>query len=75
MKKIRLELERLEVSSFETRRTPDERGTVRGHNRATQDGAYTCFYHCTWNHNTCNEEATCAQPGTNQCTLNATCRC
>jgi len=75
MKKMRLELERLEVSSFETQRTPEERGTVRGHNNVTKDGAYTCFYHCTWNHVTCNGEATCGQPQSDQCTLNATCPC
>ena len=73
MKKIRLDVDKLEISSFSTQEAMDEpRGTVRGH---LTNGAWTCAYHCTWDHVTCNGEATCGQQATSTCTENVSCLC
>ena len=69
MKKIRLNMEKLEIASFETGEDRAARGTVQGHNRVTADGSWTCFYHCTWNHNTCDGEASCGCNATAECVL------
>ncbi len=70
MKKIRLEVERLEVASFETQETEPARGTVRAH---ATNGQWTCAYHCTWDHYTC--EGTCNCQGSANCTEVLTCPC
>lgn len=56
MKKIRLDVQALQVTSFETRETPAARGTVCGH---ATNGQYTCVYHCTFDHLTCDDTCNC----------------
>ena len=73
MKKLRLQMDKLEITSFPTSQeaTDEPRGTVRGH---LTNGAWTCAYHCTWNHVTCNGEATC-QPEDPRLSEQVTCLC
>ena len=58
MKKIRLDMESLEVTSFETREAPEGRGTVCAH---LTNGANTCVYHCTFDYNTCEDTCNCQE--------------
>ncbi|HEU0052655.1 MAG TPA: hypothetical protein VFQ39_05740 [Longimicrobium sp.] len=53
-KKIRMNVEKLEIASFEPQETPEARGTVRGH------GSWGCTHTCY----SCEPPATC---GGNTC--------
>ncbi len=70
MKKLRLELDELQVESFTIDRGEDERGTVEGHISArcsagdrTCNGGDTCV-----NGNTCGGEVSCAGSCPDPCT-------
>lgn len=65
MRKIRLDIDALQVDSFETRAPEAERGTVRGH--ATQYGS--CQGSCV---QTCGGR-TCEPPCENEPTIYVTC--
>jgi hypothetical protein len=63
MKKLRLELDALEVESFEVARTEPPTGTVHGHNTATQCNTSpdrTCAEQMTCGPNTCIQWCTLA---------------
>jgi hypothetical protein len=53
MKKLSLNVEKLEVGSFDTSKLAEERGTVAAHAPSFPDPVYTCAYHCTWIGVTC----------------------
>src|ERR1044072_6701568 len=56
MRKLKLEIEALEVTSFETRDGDGERGTVAGHGNLPLDTNRTCgdwMDSCNANRNTC----------------------
>jgi hypothetical protein len=55
MRKIKLELEKLEVVSFDTAEAPDARGTVDGHGHVppTDAAAPSCGYTCDGYYHTC----------------------
>ncbi|HEU0301750.1 MAG TPA: hypothetical protein VFR37_20015 [Longimicrobium sp.] len=53
MKKLSLNVEKLEVESFDTSKLAEERGTVAAHAPSFPDPVYTCAYHCTWIGSTC----------------------
>ncbi|HEY0019266.1 MAG TPA: hypothetical protein VGC13_23395 [Longimicrobium sp.] len=49
MKKLSLNVEALNVETFETSRLQVPQGTVAGHALRTFPAPdYTCAYHCTW---------------------------
>lgn len=62
MKKLRLNVEKLTVESFDTSEAEEARGTVAAHNDTREtcqgdtlegptcmgDPGWTCRYHCTW---------------------------
>lgn len=62
MKKLRLAIDDLRVSSFDTASPPDGRGTVQGHDftEATCEGI-RCD---TWHANTCQSTCRCSQGNT-----------
>jgi hypothetical protein len=53
MRKLGLDVEALEVESFDTRAAETARGTVVAHAPSYPDPVYTCAYHCTWIGVTC----------------------
>jgi hypothetical protein len=57
MKKIRLELDAIEVESFPTDSISEEKGTVEGHlaSRIGDTWCITCGEYTCWDY-TCNEE-------------------
>ncbi len=69
MKKLRLELDNLQVESFATDRGEGDRGTVEGHisTRCT-GGGMTCDAG-----NTCGDNATCGQNATCYVSCNGSC--
>lgn len=54
MQKLRMDVEALEVETFEAAETVEARGTVRANNDTVhgptcfRNGGETCAYHCTW---------------------------
>ncbi|HEX8693441.1 MAG TPA: hypothetical protein VF746_13550 [Longimicrobium sp.] len=54
-KKLRLDLDLLEVQSFETDAAAEERGTVH----ARELSGPSCFNHCTFRGLTCEGQLTC----------------
>lgn len=63
--KIRLDVDRVEVATFETTAEREERGTVRAY---ATNGAWTCAYHCTWAGASCDPQ-TCRCPDTYECPI------
>jgi hypothetical protein len=62
MKKVRLNLDALKVTSFDTETSPrGERGTVRAHgNVPAETGAVSCYYSgCANIYNTCGWSCNC----------------
>ncbi len=83
-RKLRLDLQDLQVESFDSTVRPVGRGTVVGHNRTQQINCYTFYIGCDYSNFTClmSCPATCDQtpagcapvPPTEEVTcLNATC--
>jgi hypothetical protein len=80
MRKIKLELEKLEVVSFDTAETPEGRGTVDGHghppptDRAAASCGYTCDgYYWTCAHQTCYTHGIDIECGSGTVSLYNTC--
>ena len=48
VKKLSLNVEALQVETFDTTKTQAAEGTVVAHARTFPDPVYTCAYHCTW---------------------------
>jgi len=74
MRKLKLEIEELEVTSFETQAADGERGTVAGHlnialdtNRTCGDWMDTCWGSC--NPNQCGPTPNGACGGTTSCPI------
>lgn len=61
MKKLKLELESLEVESFSASRKEEARGTVAGHGQSS-DGPWGCLNQCHGNNTDllCNTDFMCA---------------
>ena len=76
MKKLKLELDALEVESFEVARTGPPTGTVHGHNTATQCNTSpdrTCAGYLTCDFNSCDGLCSAANYCTDFGTCDATC--
>jgi len=46
MKKLKLDLDALQVETFEAERTPEPRGTVQGHASSGDGGIFQCANQC-----------------------------
>ena len=53
LKKLSLNVENLQVESFDTSKLTEARGTVAAHAPSYPDPVRTCAYHCTWIGVTC----------------------